>query len=333
MTRVVLTLETVTPMFLGGADQQQPELRPASVRGALRYWLRAALGGVIGDNNLDTLRRLEAEVFGEMERGSAVVVKLSQPSFRPTSEFLLPHRNQGPANAIPASTSFDLTLSVRPPADVKALEAAAWSSLLWLMLGGIGRRSRRGAGSVRLKMVVTVPDEFSADLKTCLTKAAETATDAEALAYRVSDLLDKTRQAFTAFALPSNPRFSRGLPSFSALLPGTRVIVWTPIGTDVNDYKTALMPLMNEMSSLKASLSHGFYDAFGGISPRRASPLHVTAHKLQSEWALVLTHFKAKIKSDSDGNPEELEEFLNDLVKNRSAKPAYRPATTGGTTS
>jgi CRISPR-associated protein Cmr1 len=40
---VELTLETVTPLFLGGA-LHQPELRPASVRGALRYWLRAALG-------------------------------------------------------------------------------------------------------------------------------------------------------------------------------------------------------------------------------------------------------------------------------------------------
>jgi CRISPR type III-B/RAMP module RAMP protein Cmr1 len=34
--KVLLTLETVTPLFLGGAEQQ-PELRPASVRGALRY--------------------------------------------------------------------------------------------------------------------------------------------------------------------------------------------------------------------------------------------------------------------------------------------------------
>jgi CRISPR type III-B/RAMP module RAMP protein Cmr1 len=39
MKEVELTLETVTPLFLGGAEQQ-PELRPASVRGALRYCAR-----------------------------------------------------------------------------------------------------------------------------------------------------------------------------------------------------------------------------------------------------------------------------------------------------
>jgi CRISPR type III-B/RAMP module RAMP protein Cmr1 len=75
LMKVEFRLETVTPLFLGGADQQ-PELRPASVRGALRYWLRTALGGVIGDNNLNELRCLEADVFGETERGSRVVVRL-----------------------------------------------------------------------------------------------------------------------------------------------------------------------------------------------------------------------------------------------------------------
>lgn len=33
-----LTLETVTPLFLGGADPRgAPELRPPSLRGAMRY--------------------------------------------------------------------------------------------------------------------------------------------------------------------------------------------------------------------------------------------------------------------------------------------------------
>jgi CRISPR-associated protein Cmr1 len=45
---LAVTLETVTPVFLGGADPRgAPELRPPAFRGAMRYWLRAALGGVI----------------------------------------------------------------------------------------------------------------------------------------------------------------------------------------------------------------------------------------------------------------------------------------------
>lgn len=45
------TLEIVTPLFLGGANPRgAPELRAASVRGVLRFWLRALLGGVLGDD-------------------------------------------------------------------------------------------------------------------------------------------------------------------------------------------------------------------------------------------------------------------------------------------
>jgi CRISPR/Cas system CMR-associated protein Cmr1 (group 7 of RAMP superfamily) len=40
--RLSITLEILTPMFLGGVDgKKQAELRPASVRGALRVWWRA----------------------------------------------------------------------------------------------------------------------------------------------------------------------------------------------------------------------------------------------------------------------------------------------------
>lgn len=43
--RLTVTLETVTPLFLGGAvPGESPELRPSSFRGVMRYWLRAALG-------------------------------------------------------------------------------------------------------------------------------------------------------------------------------------------------------------------------------------------------------------------------------------------------
>ena len=45
---LTVTLETVTPPFLGGADPRgAPELRPPAFRGAMRYWLRAALGGLM----------------------------------------------------------------------------------------------------------------------------------------------------------------------------------------------------------------------------------------------------------------------------------------------
>ena len=79
---ITVRLETVTPLFLAGAEARgQPELRPPSIRGALRYWLRAALGGAVDSATqdvLDLVRRNEAMVFGstEGESGGASAITL-----------------------------------------------------------------------------------------------------------------------------------------------------------------------------------------------------------------------------------------------------------------
>jgi CRISPR-associated protein Cmr1 len=77
---VELSLETVTPIFLGRADQQ-PELRPASFRGALRYWYRALVGGVVG-SDLHALRVAESKVFGDTEGSSPVRLRLRDTMIR-----------------------------------------------------------------------------------------------------------------------------------------------------------------------------------------------------------------------------------------------------------
>lgn len=48
-------LQVITPLFLAGARQQHVELRPPSIRGALRFWSRAMMGVVVGG----ALKRLE----------------------------------------------------------------------------------------------------------------------------------------------------------------------------------------------------------------------------------------------------------------------------------
>lgn len=70
IAKLTVTLEAVTPLFWGGADPRgAPELRAPSFRGAMRYWLRAALGGVCGDDEarLAVMREAEARVFGSTD--------------------------------------------------------------------------------------------------------------------------------------------------------------------------------------------------------------------------------------------------------------------------
>ncbi|HVG08164.1 MAG TPA: type III-B CRISPR module RAMP protein Cmr1 [Thermoanaerobaculia bacterium] len=59
----------MTPCFLRGSEDLGAEWRAASVRGQLRWWLRAIAGA---DRPLEEVRRVEDELFGDTGRGSMV---------------------------------------------------------------------------------------------------------------------------------------------------------------------------------------------------------------------------------------------------------------------
>lgn len=69
MERETHEIEFVTPCFLRGSEDSGAEWRAASVRGQLRWWLRAVAGA---DRPLAEVRRIEDELFGDTGRGSMV---------------------------------------------------------------------------------------------------------------------------------------------------------------------------------------------------------------------------------------------------------------------
>lgn len=80
MIQRVYHIEFLTPAFCAGALQDQAELRPPAIRGALRWWFRA-LGGS---------REEEASIFGSVQKDSQ---ESSQIIVRTTF-----HRGTGEAN-------------------------------------------------------------------------------------------------------------------------------------------------------------------------------------------------------------------------------------------
>lgn len=60
MEKIIFQCETITPMFLAGADGKTPELRPPSIKAALRFWWRAMNGHL----SLAELKEKEAGIFG-----------------------------------------------------------------------------------------------------------------------------------------------------------------------------------------------------------------------------------------------------------------------------
>ena len=82
MEEIIFELETVTPLFIAGADQRNIEnegLRAPSLRGLLRWWFRAIIGGVkffYGNLNLKSVKEEEGKLWGTTERQSKVLLNI-----------------------------------------------------------------------------------------------------------------------------------------------------------------------------------------------------------------------------------------------------------------
>jgi CRISPR-associated protein Cmr1 len=180
LRRMSFNLETLTPLFLAGADARGvPELRAPSFRGVFRYWLRAAVGGVRGDDDLKGIQRAEESVFGSTQVGSPITLRLESdgvtvtpfkkqppirtggPRAKPTGRDYLfwsmastgstERGNYLPPKQAIEKAHFKLILSERAGVqDANALVQSTMAVWLLAQLGGIGSRSRRTAGSLRV---------------------------------------------------------------------------------------------------------------------------------------------------------------------------------------
>ncbi|WP_299458261.1 type III-B CRISPR module RAMP protein Cmr1 [uncultured Microscilla sp.] len=159
---ITFTCQTITPMFLHGADGSTPELRPASVKGVLRFWWRALHGHL----PLAQLKEQEGIIFGSTEQRSTFslrVLDLRQQfsSTEITKVSPLPHKEAArfKLSAIPAGTTFRLQFTFYKIATIngKKFDVQALQNLFGLvsMLGALGKRARRGFGSFKITRTQT----------------------------------------------------------------------------------------------------------------------------------------------------------------------------------
>jgi CRISPR-associated protein Cmr1 len=164
-------------MFLSGADRQTPELRPPSIKGALRFWWRAMNGHLVNTANggIPNLLKEDEKLFGGVNEGgkSSVLVRVSmiqEKSFFGKDIdlskkglaylfYILVHQQREREGYNASSndsdkTKFKITLSSQCVDDLKKGVASFW---LFTFLGGIGTRARRGAGAIA---VTEVEDKF-----------------------------------------------------------------------------------------------------------------------------------------------------------------------------
>ena len=154
----------------GGADNTtldpvQP-LRPASIKGMLRFWWRA----LHGDWPLSKLRETEAHIFGDTEQGQGlrVIVQaqnckklargfdagrggspLGYLGYGPIQYDSKAKGNRSNRDAIDKDSIFEVTLMHRNPDALTEAVQALW---LFGALGGIGLRARRGWGECEYRL-------------------------------------------------------------------------------------------------------------------------------------------------------------------------------------
>ncbi len=269
---LTVTLETVTPMFLGGANSNgPPELRAPSIRGVLRYWLRAILGGVIGDSNLMALWAMEEAVFGSTERGSPTVVQLREVEGSPLSvrsEYILPHKQTGRRKAYSEGQPLVLCLRQLRNNDETLWNLACATVALATTFGGIGLRARRGYGTLRVRaaepaLVPTTPSTLDGWKKHIDTVASHAIACAGALA---------SIRSLAVVGLPAGP---------AAYPCATRkgMIRITELKPPVQSAMGAIVAFMDRVPKTQA---------LGGIDPRRqSSPLWVRPIQIDQQYGLL----------------------------------------------
>ncbi len=253
MQQLTVTLETVTPLLLGGAKPRaQSELRPPAFRGVLRHWLRAALGGVIGDSNLDDLHKLESAVFGSTELGSAIGIRLrSLENLKSCTAFILPHKSRGKRNAL--TGGLELVMSQTRRVDPAVWDAACASLQLALTFGGVGLRSRRGYGTLRI-------------VKTPKSELAAFPTAIDTWKSHVAQVANEAIKAARKLAGAHGVSVS-GLTVGPAAYPcATKSGLIRLCDLQASSAMQAVTSFMNQVPKNKA---------LGGINPRQASPLWV----------------------------------------------------------
>lgn len=161
METITFKCRFITPAFLGGADPKgTPELRPPSIKGALRWWWRA----IHGDLSLEALQKKEVELFGgsfkesgkEVFMRSKVLVRVEATDERISKgldgSMAFRYMAYGAEDRafFDVDTQFEVHFSIteKDPQKIEDIKKQVLTAFSLLSnFGGLGAKSRNGFGS------------------------------------------------------------------------------------------------------------------------------------------------------------------------------------------
>jgi CRISPR-associated protein Cmr1 len=255
MKSIKLKCKVITPMYMAGADGKTPELRPSEFKGMMRFWWRA----IRADNNIEELREEEAKIFGgtgEKEGKSKVMIKvfpqpISFSSYRP-----LPHSQTKTFTFSCICVNYTFEIFLRGEDEFINI----FKNVLFLstILGGFGKRSRRGFGSV----AIIEPKELNFEN-----------LQKEELLGKILGTLNQIDNHYEIRSSKIVNKKSGGNYPW---------IIEIEIGNKYDDWETLLKKIGN------ASHNHK-NPSLGNSSPRMASPIYVSVVKLKDGFHPIVT--------------------------------------------
>jgi len=262
-----MEMEFLTPCFLGGAEpDKQGEFRLGTLKNLLRYWWRQF------QDQSDTSKMFDSEssIFGSTEnRSSFFLYELdrSQLRFDPSGKAYDPPRNSGQSYLFyscigrgprqPGRTrwivegskvSFAMHFAGAGNNQIKETLLSLW---LLQTFGGLGSRSRRGAGSFQIKVTDSPRDMKESVEKLFESTAKDLVQAIQSKGDDWSNLIHKASPIHKALTTPNH--FRRFGPKNSA--------------SDVLD------ELGKKMKNLRSCFTY---------NPRNSSLLHIQARALHS---------------------------------------------------
>lgn len=333
MQTIEASFEIVTPMFIGGGNPDEVELRPPSIKGALRFWWRALqwgqclqdaqlnLPGIydlkdLSKEALKLLHRQEAELFGAAAKtgknyGQGLFFIKFKSLEKCTLQNTWPKNNDAGAGYLGYGldktkeqahrraiqpTTFKLSLVLKKDITEKQEAQLKQTVKLWGLLGGLGSRSRRGFGSVNL---ITL--------------------DNEPIKFANQDIYSQTIKG-----LLKTIKLAPAMPIFTSLNEAMQIVV---LDNSINytNYTLLMDEVGRQYKEARKSVNGLDRAVFGlpleglrgrsDIENRRSSPLLLHIHKLTTGYIGVFSFIPAQFHYDSKYSKGKELDFYKPLVQ------------------
>lgn len=301
----ILACETLTPVFLAGADIITPEIRMPSLKGVMHYWWRAAQHA----NFQTDLKQAEEQLFGSSDQevgGSRFRLRVSdidQSNQNHERKAMLPHKDGKAALMRPFfSGCFSVGLYSRSGA---LCHHVAEIIELSAIVGGFGKRTRRGFGAFYIK-----PEPGSLQPET------PDGDNLTAFLTRIQDLLNR---------MAAIPTYRRSIDT--ATQTATLIYDCTEPFDQLNyHYPTILeiiikqktQPIDNILKTI-GSKSHffakpGFNKACGSGDPRQSSPICFSVYRYRTVDYVVTTLLASSITANRANDISIQKKFRDEVL-------------------